>query len=324
MSGPYTQPLVYFFGQGRADGTSAMKEILGGKGAGLAEMTTIGIPVPPGFTIASSLCLHYLESHQFPKRLRVEVENTLQRLETATGKHFGDGDNPLLVSVRSGAAVSMPGMMETILSLGLNDSTVEGLTRQSDNPHFAWDSYRRFVQMYGSVVFDLPKRPFDHLLEEARQRCGAERDIDLPLDEVKGLVRQFKELIRAETGREFPDDPARQLWGAIAAVFESWNTRRAIDYRKLHDIPDAMGTAVNVVAMVFGNLGEDSGTGVTFSRDPSTGTRALYGEFLLNAQGEDVVSGSRTPLPIAALRDKLPHAYQELERMARTPSSRNS
>jgi pyruvate,orthophosphate dikinase len=318
MSGPYTQPLVYFFGQGRADGTSAMKEILGGKGAGLAEMTTIGIPVPPGFTIASSLCLHYLESHQFPKRLRVEVENTLQRLETATGKHFGDGDNPLLVSVRSGAAVSMPGMMETILNLGLNDTTVEGLTRQSDNPRFAWDSYRRFVQMYGSVVFDLSKKPFEHLLEEARQRSGAERDIDLPLEDVQVLVRKFKELIRTETGREFPDDPVRQLWGAIAAVFESWNTRRAIDYRKLHDIPDSMGTAVNVVAMVFGNLGEDSGTGVTFSRDPSTGGRSLYGEFLLNAQGEDVVSGSRTPLPIGKLKDQLPHAYQELERVGRT------
>ena len=273
MSGPYTQPLVYFFGQGRADGTAAMKEILGGKGAGLAEMTNIGIPVPPGFTIASSLCLHYLESHQFPKRLRVEVENTLQRLETTTGKHFGDGENPLLVSVRSGAAVSMPGMMETILNLGLNDVTVEGLARQSDNPSFAWDSYRRFVQMYGTVVFDLAKKPFEEQLEAARHRCGAQRDIDLPVEEIQALVRRFKELIREQTGREFPDDPVRQLWGAIAAVFESWNTRRAIDYRKLHDIPDSMGTAVNVVAMVFGNLGEDSGTGVTFSRDPSTGER---------------------------------------------------
>ncbi|HEY9507820.1 MAG TPA: pyruvate, phosphate dikinase, partial [Gemmatimonadales bacterium] len=318
MSGPYTQPLVYFFGQGRADGTAAMKEVLGGKGAGLAEMTNIGIPVPPGFTIASSLCLHYLESHQFPKRLRVEVENTLQRLETATGKHFGDGENPLLVSVRSGAAVSMPGMMETILNLGLNDVTVEGLARQSDNPRFAWDSYRRFVQMYGTVVFDVPKKPFEELLETARHDRRVQRDIDLPVEDFQTLVRKFKELIRARTGREFPDDPVRQLWGAIAAVFESWNTRRAIDYRKLHDIPDTMGTGVNVVAMVFGNLGEDSGTGVTFSRDPSTGERVLYGEFLLNAQGEDVVSGSRTPLPIAALKEQLPHTHQELERHART------
>ncbi|HEY5940284.1 MAG TPA: pyruvate, phosphate dikinase, partial [Gemmatimonadales bacterium] len=318
MSGPYTQPLVYFFGQGRADGTAAMKDVLGGKGAGLAEMTTIGIPVPPGFTIASNLCLHYLESHQFPKRLQAQVENALSRLETATGKHLGDGENPLLVSVRSGAAVSMPGMMETILNLGLNDVTVEGLTRLSGNPQFAWDSYRRFVQMYGTVVFELSKKPFEKILEEHKQRCGIERDIDLPVDEMQAVVRRFKEHVRAESGREFPSEPLDQLWGAIAAVFESWNTRRAIDYRKLHDIPDSMGTAVNIVAMVFGNLGEDSGTGVTFSRDPSTGEQRLYGEFLLNAQGEDVVSGSRTPLPIDQLKERLPHAYQELERLART------
>ena len=318
MSGPYTQPLVYSFGQGRADGTAAMKDVLGGKGAGLAEMTTIGIPVPPGFTIASNLCLHYLESHQFPKRLQAQVENALQRLEAATGKHLGDGENPLLVSVRSGAAVSMPGMMETILNLGLNDATVEGLTKQGGNPQFAWDSYRRFVQMYGTVVFELSRKPFEQILEEHKQRCGIERDIDLPVEEMQAVVRRFKEHVRAESGREFPTEPLDQLWGAIAAVFESWNTRRAIDYRKLHDIPDAMGTAVNIVAMVFGNLGEDSGTGVTFSRDPSTGEQRLYGEFLLNAQGEDVVSGTRTPLPIDQLKERLPHAYQELERLART------
>ena len=318
MSGLYTQPLVYFFGQGRADGTAAMKDVLGGKGAGLAEMTTIGIPVPPGFTIASNLCLHYLESHQFPKRLQAQVENALQRLETATGKHLGDGDNPLLVAVRSGAAVSMPGMMDTILNLGLNDVTVEGLTQQSGNPQFAWDSYRRFVQMYGTVVFELSKKPFDRILEEHKQRCGIERDIDLPVAEIQAIVRRFKDHVRAESRREFPTEPLDQLWGAIAAVFESWNTRRAIDYRKLHDIPDSMGTAVNIVAMVFGNLGEDSGTGVTFSRDPSTGEQRLYGEFLLNAQGEDVVSGSRTPLPIDQLKERLPNAYQELERLART------
>jgi pyruvate, orthophosphate dikinase len=318
MSGPYTQPLVYFFGQGRADGTSAMKDILGGKGAGLAEMTTIGIPVPPGFTIASNLCLHYLESGQFPKRLQSQVENALQRLESVTGKHLGDRDKPLLVSVRSGAAVSMPGMMETILNLGLNDVTVEGLTRQSGNPAFAWDSYRRFVQMYGSVVFDLPKKPFEQILEEHKHRCGIERDIDLPVDEMQSIVRRFKQHVQQETGNRFPDQPLDQLWGAIAAVFESWNTRRAIDYRKLHDIPDSMGTAVNIVAMVFGNLGEDSGTGVTFSRDPSTGEQSLYGEYLLNAQGEDVVSGSRDPLPIGTMKDRLPNAYQELERVART------
>jgi pyruvate,orthophosphate dikinase len=318
MSGPYTQPLVYFFGQGRADGTAAMKDVLGGKGAGLAEMTTIGIPVPPGFTIASSLCLSYLESHQFPKRLQTQVENALHRVEAATGKHFGDGDSPLLVSVRSGAAVSMPGMMETILNLGLNDVTVEGLTQQSKNPQFAWDSYRRFVQMYGSVVFELPRKGFEDIIEEHRHRCGVERDIDLPAAELQAVVQRFKQHVRGQTGRDFPSDPLDQLWGAIAAVFESWNTRRAIDYRKLHDIPDSMGTAVNVVAMVFGNLGEDSGTGVAFSRDPSTGERTLYGEYLLNAQGEDVVSGSRTPLPIATLKDRLPASFQELERVART------
>ncbi len=317
MSGPYTQPLVYFFGQGRAEGTAAMKDVLGGKGAGLAEMTTIGIPVPPGFTIASTMCLHYLETQQLPKRLQAQVEAALHRIEAATSKHFGDGANPLLVSVRSGAAVSMPGMMETILNLGLNDVTVEGLARQSRNPQFAWDSYRRFVQMYGTVVFDLPKKPFDDLLEERRERHGVERDIDLPLDELRAVVREFKARVRTDAGRDFPDEPLDQLWGAIAAVFESWNTRRAIDYRKLHDIPDAMGTAVNVVAMVYGNLGEDSGTGVAFTRDPSTGEACLYGEYLLNAQGEDVVSGSRTPLPISTLKSRLPAAYNELQRVSR-------
>ncbi len=318
MTAPSAQPLVYSFGGGRADGTAAMKDVLGGKGAGLAEMTTIGIPVPPGFTIASNICQNYLESGQFPKRLQLQVENALHRIEAATGKHFGDGDDPLLVSVRSGAAVSMPGMMETILNLGLNDVTVEGLTRQSGNPQFAWDSYRRFVQMYGVVVFDLPKKPFEQILDEHRHGCGVERDIDLPVTEMQAIVRRFKELVKSEGERDFPVQPLDQLWGAIAAVFESWNTRRAIDYRKLHDIPDSMGTAVNVVAMVFGNLGEDSGTGVAFSRDPSTGERTIYGEYLLNAQGEDVVSGARTPLPITTLKERLPASFQELERVART------
>jgi pyruvate,orthophosphate dikinase len=295
-----------------------MKDVLGGKGAGLAEMTTIGIPVPPGFTIASTLCQHYLENGHFPKRLQAQVENALQRLEAATGKHLGDGEKPLLVSVRSGAAVSMPGMMETILNLGLNDTTVEGLTAQSGNPQFAWDSYRRFVQMYGSVVFELPRKPFEQMLDEAKQRCRIERDIDLPAEEMRSIVHRFKQYVKSETSRDFPSEPLDQLWGAIASVFESWNTRRAIDYRKLHDISDSMGTAVNIVAMVFGNLGEDSGTGVAFSRDPSTGEPRLYGEYLLNAQGEDVVSGARTPRPIDQLKEQLPHAYQELERVART------
>ncbi|HSE27027.1 MAG TPA: pyruvate, phosphate dikinase [Gemmatimonadales bacterium] len=312
-----TTPLVYFFGQGRADGSAAMKDVLGGKGAGLAEMTNLGISVPPGFTIASTLCIAYLRGHSFPPRLRHEVDAALQRLEAATGKAFGGRENPLLVSVRSGAAVSMPGMMETILNLGLNDATVEGLARLSGNPAFAWDSYRRFVQMYAAVVFDLPKRPFDDLLETAKHRTGATREIDLPLEVLQAVVRDFKHLAEQQSGKPFPNDPTDQLWGAIAAVFESWNTKRAIDYRKLHDIPDTMGTAVNIVTMVYGNLGEDSGTGVAFTRDPSTGERRLYGEYLLNAQGEDVVSGIRTPHPVEDLRQGMPEAYAELDRMAR-------
>ncbi|MDX2192992.1 MAG: pyruvate, phosphate dikinase [Gemmatimonadales bacterium] len=317
MTAPYSPQLVYFFGQGRAEGTSSMKELLGGKGAGLAEMTTLGIPVPPGFTIASSLCIAYLESRTLPPRLRQQVEAYLQRLEAATGRHFGGADDPLLVSVRSGAAVSMPGMMETILNLGLNDLTVEGLARQSRNPAFAWDSYRRFVQMYAAVVSHLPKKGFERLLAEAKKAHGAAREIDLPVDALRKVVADFKALYREQTGQPFPEDPLEQLWGAISAVFESWNTQRAKDYRALHDIPDTMGTAVNIVAMIFGNMGEDSGTGVAFTRDPSTGERTLYGEFLMNAQGEDVVSGTRTPLPISQLRDALPVAYRELERVAR-------
>ncbi|HEX5632905.1 MAG TPA: pyruvate, phosphate dikinase, partial [Gemmatimonadales bacterium] len=317
MTSTYTQPLVYFYGQGRADGSAAMKDILGGKGAGLAEMTNLGIPVPPGFTIATTLCLQYLETRQFSPRLRAEVERALQRLESATGRTLGDEDDPLLVSVRSGAPVSMPGMMDTILNLGLNDRTVEGLAKQSGNPGFAWDSYRRFVQMYGGVVFDLPKKAFEDVLHAHKQRAGAARDIDLPVETICGIVHEFKQLVRDRTGHEFPESPLEQLWGAVAAVFESWNTPRAIDYRRLHDIPDTMGTAVNVVAMVFGNMGEDSGTGVAFTRDPSTGENRLYGEFLMNAQGEDVVSGMRTPEPIHMLSDRMPAAYRELERTAR-------
>ncbi len=318
MTDSHTQPLVYFFGQGRADGTAAMKEILGGKGAGLAEMTTLGIPVPPGFTISATVCGTYLELQQFPPRLRAQVEASLQRLEATTGKQFGGSDNPLLVSVRSGAALSMPGMMETILNLGLNETTVAGLERLSGNASFAWDSYRRFVQMYGGVVFDVPKKLFEQRLDERKHKAGVSRDIDLPVAELKALVGDYKAIIAKEAGKEFPDHPVDQLWGAIAAVFESWNTRRAIDYRKIHDIPEDLGTAVNIVAMVFGNMGDDSGTGVAFTRDPSTGEHRLYGEFLMNAQGEDVVSGARTPEPITNLTEKVPHAYAELDRVART------
>lgn len=317
MNAPYSQPVVYFFGQGRADGTATMKDVLGGKGAGLAEMTNLGIPVPPGFTIAASLCVTYLETRQFPPWLRSQVETSLQRLEAASNRHFGGKERPLLVSVRSGAAVSMPGMMETILNLGLNETTVRGLERESNNPQFAWDSYRRFIVMYSAVVFDLPKAPFEQLLQARKQKAKVERDIDLPPAEMQALVSDFKAHVLKATGKPFPEDPMEQLWGAIASVFESWNTRRAIDYRKLHDIPDTMGTAVNIVTMVFGNLGEDSGTGVAFTRDPSTGEHKLYGEYLLNAQGEDVVSGSHNVLPIAQLKDQMPGAFAELERISK-------
>ena len=310
--------LVYYFGQGRADGTATMKEILGGKGAGLAEMTNLGIPVPPGFTIAASLCVPYLESRQFPPRLKAQVDNALQRMEAATGRQFGDREQPLLVSVRSGSALSMPGMMETILNLGLTDATVEGLARESGNPAFAWDSYRRFVQMYASVVYDIEKKEFHAQLEARKHAAGVTRDIDLPATEFQALVRDFKAITERHTGRPFPESPAEQLWGAIQAVFESWHTRRAQDYRAMHGIPDSLGTAVNIMAMVFGNMGEDSATGVAFTRNPSTGANELYGEFLVNAQGEDVVSGVRTPEPIAQLAERMPQAYQELARVART------
>ncbi|MEE8062537.1 MAG: pyruvate, phosphate dikinase [Gemmatimonadales bacterium] len=318
MTDSYSQPLVYFFGQGRADGTAAMKDILGGKGAALAEMTNLGIPVPPGFTISSTLCQTYLEAGQFPPRLRAQVETSLQRLEAATGRQFGGQEEPLLVSVRSGAAVSMPGMMETILNLGLNDATVAGLEAQCGSPQSAWDSYRRFVQMYGCVVDGLPRKSFDDILERHKAEAGVERDIDLPPEALKALVAEFKRHVEQHTGQPFPDDPMEQLWGAIAGVFKSWNTKRAIDYRKLHDIPDALGTAVNVVTMVFGNLGETSGTGVAFTRDPSTGANELYGEYLLNAQGEDVVAGIRDPEPITVLRDEMPQVFAELHSMANT------
>src|SRR5216110_2329208 len=294
-----------------------MRDILGGKGAGLAEMANLGLPVPPGFTISAKLCIAYLEQGTFPDDLREEVDRHLKQLERSARKRFGDARNPLLVSVRSGAAVSMPGMMETILNLGLTDETVQGLIAGSKNPRFAYDSYRRFVQMYGDVVFDLGKGPFDEVLEEYKRRRKVERDIDLPPDDLKALVREFKAIIQAKSGLPFPEDPAAQLWGAIEAVFRSWNTRRAADYRKVHGIPDDLGTAVNVVAMVYGNMGDDSGTGVAFTRDCRTGENVLNGDVLTNAQGEDVVSGARTPEPIAKLkRGALAKVYAELERVA--------
>jgi len=314
---PSLERWVYFFGPGRADGSAAMRDILGGKGAGLAEMANLGLPVPPGFTISAKLCLTYLEQGIFPDQLHDEVQRHLKQLEQATKKKFGDPKNPLLVSVRSGAAVSMPGMMETILNLGLNDETVQGLIAGSNNPRFAYDSYRRFVQMYGDVVFDLGKEPFEEVLDEVKRRRKATRDIDLPPEDLEAVVREFKSIIQAKCGAPFPETPLAQLWGAIEAVFKSWRTRRAVDYRKVHGIPDDLGTAVNVVAMVYGNLGDDSGTGVAFTRDCRTGEKILNGDFLANAQGEDVVSGARTPQPLAKLaRGKLVKVHRELKRVA--------
>ncbi|MGH7674419.1 MAG: pyruvate, phosphate dikinase [Gemmatimonadales bacterium] len=313
---PSLERFVYFFGPGRADGSAAMRDVLGGKGAGLAEMANLGLPVPPGFTLSAKLCLAYLEQGTFSDALRDEVGRNLKQLEHTAKKRFGDAQNPLLVSVRSGAAVSMPGMMETILNLGLNDDTVQGLVAGSKNPRFAYDSYRRFVQMYGDVVFDLGKAPFAEVLEEFRHRRRVDRDIDLPPEDLKALVHEFKAIIQARTGLPFPDDPIEQLWGAIEAVFKSWHTRRAEDYRKVHGIPDDLGTAVNVVAMVYGNLGDDSGTGVAFTRDCRTGEPGLNGDYLTNAQGEDVVSGARTPLPLAKIkRGRLAKVHGELERL---------
>jgi pyruvate,orthophosphate dikinase len=313
---PSVERYVYFFSKGRADGSAAMRDILGGKGAGLAEMANLGLPVPPGFTISAKLCITYLEQGTFPAALHAEVDRHLKQLERVTKKGFGDSENPLLVSVRSGAAVSMPGMMETILNLGLNDQTVAGLIERSKNPRFAYDSYRRFVQMYGDVVFDLGKEPFEEVLTKAKQRRKVERDIDLPAEDLRMLVGEFKAIVQARTGQQFPEDPQEQLWGAIEAVFKSWHTRRAQDYRRLNDIPDSLGTAVNIVAMVYGNMGDDCGTGVAFTRDCRTGERVLNGDFLTNAQGEDVVSGARTPQPIAKMkRGKFAKVYRELERL---------
>src|SRR5215208_3523217 len=303
---------VYFFGNGHADGTRDTKAVLGGKGANLAEMTNLGVPVPPGFTIACDVCITYLRGGGHPAGLREEVDRNLRRLEETSGKRFGDPRDPLLVSVRSGAPMSMPGMMETILNLGLNDRTVEGLAHASGNARFAYDSYRRFIQMYGDVVLGVPAQKFEHLLKAKRITAGVESDSELKEEVLRNLVEEYKALVRNSTGHEFPMDPEVQLWGAIEAVWKSWTLKKAVDYRRHSGIPETLGTAVNVVAMVFGNLGDDSGTGVAFTRDPSTGERVFYGEFLVNAQGEDVVAGIRTPLRIAEMADRLPGAYQEL------------
>ena len=291
-----------------------MRDTLGGKGANLAEMTNLGVPVPPGFTIACAVCNEYLRERTVPDSLRDEVHMALQRLERATEKGFGDAANPLLVSVRSGAPVSMPGMMETILNLGLNDRTVVGLAEASGNPRFAYDSYRRFIQMYGDVVLGVPFANFEHLLSAKRLTAGVQTDAELNEGTLRALVEEYKTLVRARTGNEFPMEPVTQLWGAIEAVWRSWTLKKAVDYRRVNGISESLGTGVNVVSMVFGNLGDDSGTGVAFTRNPSTGEKKFYGEFLINAQGEDVVAGIRTPLSIDEMHEKLPGAYEELRK----------
>jgi pyruvate,orthophosphate dikinase len=303
---------TYFFGNGKAEGTKDMKDILGGKGANLAEMTNLGVPVPPGFTIACDVCIAYLRDGVVTDALRAEVAKDLARVEDASGKRFGDPANPLLVSVRSGAPMSMPGMMETILNLGLNDRTVGGLARASGNTRFAYDSFRRFIQMYGDVVLGVGHGKFERLLSAKRLMAGVETDSELDEEQLRNLVEEYKGLVRATTGHPFPMDPVEQLWGAIEAVWKSWTLKKAQDYRKHAGISDTLGTGVNVVSMVFGNLGDDSGTGVAFTRNPSTGERRFYGEFLVNAQGEDVVAGIRTPLSIDEMATRLPSAYEEL------------
>jgi pyruvate,orthophosphate dikinase len=304
---------IYFFGGGRADGTGDMKDVLGGKGAGLAEMSKAGIPVPPGFTIATSVCMDYYKNgKKVPKGLDAEQKKFLVQLEKAAGAKLGDAKKPLLVSVRSGAKVSMPGMMDTILNLGLNDQTVEGLARLTANPRFAYDCYRRFIMMFSDVVFDVPKGEFEHLLQKRKTEKGLRDDTQLSAEDLKDLSQQFKSHFKSKAGRDFPQDTWEQLCLARDAVFRSWQNPRAISYRKMNKIPDDMGTAVNVQLMVFGNSGDKSGTGVGFTRDPSTGENKFYGEFLINAQGEDVVAGIRTPQPIAKLKETMPKAYEQL------------
>jgi pyruvate,orthophosphate dikinase len=301
---------VYFFGNGKAEGDRTMKDVLGGKGAGLAEMTNAGLPVPPGFTISTAACnLYYERGRKLPPEIDREIEQNLQKLEKAAAAKLGDAKNPLLVSVRSGAKFSMPGMMDTILNLGLNDQTVEGLKARTSNGRFAFDSYRRFIQMYGNVVLEIVKEAFEKEMEAVKHDRGAKVDTDLDESALRDIVGRYKRVIRGKTGRDFPQDPQEQLRGARDAVFRSWNNQRAIDYRRIYNIPDDIGTAVNVQMMVFGNMGDRSATGVGFTRNPATGAKEFFGEFLVNAQGEDVVAVIRTPRPITELAQVMPNAY---------------
>jgi pyruvate,orthophosphate dikinase len=310
---------VYYFGDGKADGNGSMKALLGGKGANLHEMTRIGLPVPPGFTITTEVCTYFYDNKkQYPPELESQVETALAKVEKSLGKKLGDRSNPLLLSVRSGARDSMPGMMDTILNLGMNDEVVEIVAEKSGNLRFAWDSYRRFLQMYGDVVMGVQKQegedhePFETVIDAVKHAARVEKDTDLSPDDLKTLVERFKQLIKERTGKTFPQDPRQQLWGAIGAVFGSWNNDRAIVYRRKYGIPHEWGTAVNVQTMVFGNRGDTSATGVAFTRDPATGEKVFYGEYLINAQGEDVVAGVRTPHPVAQLAQEMPAAHKEL------------
>ncbi len=308
---------VYFFGSGEAEGGKGLKKLLGGKGANLGEMTRVGVPVPPGFTISTEACTHYMNHGELPVGLTEQVEQNVRRVEEVTGKSFGTNESsPLLVSVRSGASVSMPGMMDTILNLGLNDDTVTALASAAGD-RFAWDSYRRLIQMYGDIVFDIEHRAFEKALATRRDARAVEEDTGLTAGDLRQVVDEYKALVERETGQPFPSDPMEQLWGAVRAVFESWNNDRAIAYRKHNRIPDDLGTAVTVQTMVFGNMGEDSGTGVAFTRDPSTGENVVFGEFLRNAQGEDVVAGIRTPVDIQEMESIMPEAYGQLVEIQR-------
>ena len=304
---------VYFFGNGKADGNRNMKDLLGGKGSGLAEMTNAGLPVPPGFTISTEVCnIYYQEKQKIPAAIDREIDEQVRKLEKAAGATLGSTENPLLVSVRSGAKFSMPGMMDTILNLGLNDAAVEGLKRRTDNGRFAFDSYRRFIQMFGNVVLEIPKNAFEHEFDAVKKASGAKLDTDLDENALRDVVARYKGVVQKKIGKSFPQDPREQLKMSRDAVFRSWMNPRAIEYRRIYDIPDYIGTAVNVQMMVFGNTGNQSATGVGFTRNPATGAREFYGEFLINAQGEDVVSGVRTPQPIRELEQVLPRAYKQL------------
>src|SRR5437899_1755119 len=304
---------VYFLGNGKADGNRHMKDLLGGKGSGLAEMTNAGLPVPPGFTISTEVCnIYYREKAKIPSAIDREIEENLRKLEKAAGVALGSTENPLLVSVRSGAKFSMPGMMDTILNLGLNDDAVEGLKGRTKNGRFAFDSYRRFIQMFGNVVLEIPKDAFEHEFEAVKKARGAKLDTDLDEQALRDVVQRYKKVVKDKSKKDFPQNPHEQLKMARDAVFRSWMNARAIEYRRIYDIPDHIGTAVNVQMMVFGNTGDRSGTGVGFTRNPATGAKEFYGEFLINAQGEDVVSGVRTPQPIRELEQVMPKAYKQL------------